>query len=31
VVQHHLETFLAQAAEADPLGYGVPSWVEKDL
>ena len=28
VVQHHLETFLAQAAEADPLGYGVPSWVE---
>ncbi len=31
VVQHHLETFLAQAAEADPMGYGVPSWVEKDL
>ena len=31
VVQHHLETFLAQAAERDPTGYGVPSWVEKDL
>ena len=31
VVQHHLETFLAQATESDPLGYGVPSWVEKDL
>jgi hypothetical protein len=31
VVQHHLETFLAQTAEADPLGYGVPSWVEKDF
>ncbi len=32
VVQHHLETFLAaQATERDPMGYGVPSWVEKDL
>ncbi len=31
VVQHHLETFLAQTAEADPLGYGVPTWVEKDF
>ncbi len=31
VVQHHLETFLAQATETDPMGYGVPSWVEKDL
>ena len=31
VVQYHLETFLAQATETDPLGYGVPSWVEKDL
>ena len=31
VVQHHLETFLAQATQADPMGYGVPSWVEKDL
>ena len=31
VVQHHLETFLAQATESDPMGYGVPSWVEKDL
>jgi Putative transposase/Transposase zinc-binding domain len=31
VVQHHLETFLAQATQSDPLGYGVTSWVEKDL
>ena len=32
MVQHHLETFLAaQATERDPMGYGVPSWVEKDL
>ena len=31
VVQHHLETFLAQATESDAMGYGVPSWVEKDL
>ena len=31
VVQHHLETFLAQATQADPMGYGVPSWVENDL
>jgi len=31
VVQHHLETFLAQAAEVDPLGNGVPWWVEKDF
>ena len=31
VVQHHLETFLAQAEEADPLGYGLPGWVEKDF
>jgi hypothetical protein len=31
VVQHHLETFLAEAAQSDPRGYGVPSWVEKDL
>ena len=31
VVQHHLETFLAQATERDPMGYGVRSWVEKDL
>ena len=27
VVQHHLETFLVQAAETEPIGYGVPSWV----
>jgi hypothetical protein len=31
VVQNHLETFLAQAAETDPLGNGVPWWVEKDF
>ncbi len=31
MVQYHLETFLAQATETDPMGYGVPSWVEKDL
>ena len=31
VVQHHLETFLAQATENDRMGYGVPLWVEKDL
>jgi len=31
VVQHHLETFLVRAAEADPLGNGVPWWVEKDF
>ena len=31
VVQHHLETFLSQAAEADPMGNGVPSWVEKEF
>jgi len=31
VVQHHLETFLAEAQEADPMGWGVPSWVERDF
>ena len=31
VVQHHLETFLATAEEADPLGNGIPWWVEKDF
>ena len=31
LVQHHLETFLAQAAEADPKGDGVPAWVERDF
>ena len=31
VVQHHLETFLTQAAEIDPMGNGVPFWVEKDF
>jgi len=31
IVQHHLETFLAEAAEADPGGEGVPGWVEDDF
>jgi hypothetical protein len=31
VVQHHLETFLAEAQDADPMGWGVPSWVERDF
>jgi hypothetical protein len=31
IVQHHLETFLADAAEADPHGEGVPRWVEDDF
>lgn len=30
IVQQNLETFLARAAEADPLGDGVPHWVEHD-
>lgn len=25
VVQHHLETFLAGAQKADPMGWGVPT------
>ena len=31
MVQHHLETFLAQATRSDPRGYGIRSGVEKDL
>jgi hypothetical protein len=31
VVQHHIETFLTHAVESDPVGYGVPTWVEKDF
>ncbi|TVR62586.1 MAG: hypothetical protein EA422_11025 [Gemmatimonadales bacterium] len=31
VVQHHLETFLAEAQEADSMGWGVPAWVERDF
>ena len=31
IVQQHLETFLAEAAEADPGGEGVPAWVEDDF
>ena len=30
-VQHHLETYVAQAAESDPMGYGLPEWVERDF
>ena len=31
MVQHHLETFLAQATQADPIGFGRPAWVERSL
>ena len=31
VVQHHLETFLARASAADPMGYELPEWVERDF
>ena len=31
VVQHHLETFLAQATQTDPMGFGPPAWVERNL
>jgi len=31
LVQNQLETFLAQAAEFDPMGAGVPAWVERDF
>ena len=31
VVQHHLETFLDQATQSDPMGFGPPGWVERDL
>jgi hypothetical protein len=31
LVQHHLETFLADATSADPDGDGVPQWVEDDF
>jgi hypothetical protein len=31
LVQHHLETFLADAAAADPDGEGLPQWVEDDF
>ena len=31
IVQHHLETFLADATEADPYGEGVRRWVEDDF
>jgi hypothetical protein len=30
-VQGHLETFVARAAESDPMGYGLPEWVERDF
>jgi hypothetical protein len=31
VVQHHLQTFLADAQDADPTGWGAPRWVERDF
>jgi hypothetical protein len=31
IVQHPLESILAEAAEADPHGEGVPRWVEADF
>jgi hypothetical protein len=31
LVQHHLETFLAETTAADPDGYGVPQWVEDNF
>jgi hypothetical protein len=31
IVQHHLESFLAHAEEADGGGFGVPGWVEEDF
>ena len=31
VVQHHLETFLTASQDADPMGWGVPTWVERDF
>ncbi|TVR67119.1 MAG: hypothetical protein EA422_00730 [Gemmatimonadales bacterium] len=31
VVQHHLETFLAEAQDSGPMGRGVPRWVERDF
>ena len=30
-VQHHLETFVARAAESDPMGHALPEWVERDF
>ncbi|MBA4157970.1 MAG: transposase zinc-binding domain-containing protein [Gemmatimonadetes bacterium] len=30
-MQHHLESFLADAAAADPDGEGVPNWVADDF
>ncbi|CAN5621925.1 hypothetical protein BH23GEM9_BH23GEM9_26830 [soil metagenome] len=31
LVQHHVETFLADAPAADPDGEAVPQWVEDDF
>ena len=30
-MQHHLETFVARAAESDPMGHALPDWVERDF
>ena len=31
IIQEHLETYLSQAAEADPMGDGVPAHVENEF
>lgn len=31
MVQHHLETFLAESQSTHPMGWGVPTWVERDF
>jgi hypothetical protein len=31
IVREHLETYLAQAEEADPMGDGVPTHVENEF
>jgi hypothetical protein len=31
VVQHHLESFLAHATDADPFADAIPRWVEEDF
>jgi hypothetical protein len=30
-LRDHLETFVARAAESDPMGHGLPEWVERDF
>ena len=31
IVQHHPETFMVRASEEDPLGDGLPGWVEEEF